>query len=194
MTAIIFIAGTLAAIIYIAYQRLFSPLARIPGPFSASLSKWWIVKHTRNGDMHREMIRLHEIHGPLVRTGPNEVSVADPAAFKRIYGSCPSRRPRQHLLTSPGAGSKFRKSGWYGAIQGHRKFDLFAEQDESIHGAQRRLVSRVYSLDNLKSLEPYVNETISHFVGKMHDLQGSRVDMGKWMQLFAFGTADSTLI
>jgi cytochrome P450 len=93
-----------------------------------------------------------------------------------------------------GAGSKFRKSSWYGVVQGHRKFDLFAEQNESVHGAQRRLVSRIYSLDNLKSLEPYVNETISHFVGKMHDLQGSRVDMGKWMQLFAFGTADSTLI
>lgn len=36
--------------------------------------------------MHRQLINLHEQYGPLVRTGPNEVSVADPAAIKKIYG------------------------------------------------------------------------------------------------------------
>ena len=195
MTAIIFILGPLAAAIYIAYQRLFCPLARIPGPLTASLSKWWIVKHTRSGDMHREMIRLHALHGPLVRIGPNEISVADPPAFKKIYGYCFVFLLFEYiaymLTFYPGAGSKFRKAPWYGAVQGHRKFDLFAEQDESIHSAQRRLVSRIYSLDNLKSLEPYVNDTISRFIGKMQELQGTHVDMGKWMQLFAFGMSDS---
>lgn len=72
-------------------------------------------------------------------------------------------------------------------VQGHRKFDLFAEQNETIHGSQRRLVSRIYSLNNLKSLEPYVDDTIRRFMDKLRENQCTKTDMGKWMQLFAFG-------
>ena len=32
------------------------------------------------------MIDLHQRYGKLVRTGPNEVSVSDLAAIKKIYG------------------------------------------------------------------------------------------------------------
>ena len=74
---------------YVAYQRFFSPLAGIPGPFGASLSRLWIVKHSWQGNMHRQMIDLHSKHGKIVRTGPNEVSVADVKALKAIYGSVP---------------------------------------------------------------------------------------------------------
>jgi cytochrome P450 len=120
--------------------------------------------------MNRVMIQLHEKYGNLVRTGPNEVSVASLPAIKKIYG----------------AGSKFRKSDWYSIWQGHRKFDLFAERDEGIHAGQRRLVSSVYSMSSLKDLEEYVNEAVNVFMAKMKEMQGQTVDMGKWTQLFAF--------
>lgn len=61
-------------------------ISRIPGPFSAKFSRLWMVKHSWQGDMHRTMIALHRKHGKLVRTGPNEVSVSDLAAIKKIYG------------------------------------------------------------------------------------------------------------
>lgn len=80
--------------VYAVYQRFLSPLAGIPGPFSASLSRWWLVKKTRGGQMHRDIIRLHDHYGPLVRTAPNEVSVADPTTIKKIYGAI---RVSQHL-------------------------------------------------------------------------------------------------
>ena len=86
------------------------PLGRVPGPFEARFSRLWMIKHSWKGDMHRTMIELHKRHGKLVRTGPNEVSVADLSAIKKIYA----------------AGTKFRKSRWYEVFQGHRKFDLFA--------------------------------------------------------------------
>lgn len=75
--------------IYVVYQRVFSPLARIPGPFGASLSRLWIAKHSWQGDMHRQMLFLHSKYGHVVRTGPNEVSVADVNALKTIYGRFP---------------------------------------------------------------------------------------------------------
>ena len=118
------------------------------------------------------MIALHKKHGALVRTGPNEVSVADLAAIKTIYG----------------AGTRFRKSLWYSVWQGHRKFDLFAERDVRIHGEQRRLVSRAYSMDALKEYEQYVDDAVKVFLGHMSERQNQVVDMGNWVQLFAFGT------
>jgi cytochrome P450 len=149
------------------YQRFLHPLASVPGPFTASLTRLWMTKHSWDGDMNTTMIALHKQYGPLVRTGPNELSVADLAAIKTIYG----------------AGTPFRKSTWYSVWQGHRKFDLFAERDEKIHSQQRRLVSRAYSMDALKDLEPHVNTAINTFLSKMDALKGSSIDMGKWTQV-----------
>ena len=92
------------------FHAFAGPLGPLPGPFEARFSRLWMIKHSWRGDMHRTMIELHKRHGKLVRTGPNEVSVADLSAIKKIYA----------------AGTKFRKSRWYEVFQGHRKFDLFA--------------------------------------------------------------------
>lgn len=117
------------------------------------------------------MIDLHAKHGALVRTGPKEVSVSDLTAIKAIYG----------------AGTKFRKSDWYSVWQGHRKFDLFAERNEKIHGEQRRLISRAYSMDSLRQLEPYVDDAVKVFLDRMGQRTNQVVDIGNWVQLFAFG-------
>jgi hypothetical protein len=128
---------------WIVYQRFFHPLSSIPGPFTASLSRLWMTKHSWDGDMNTTMIALHKRYGPLVRTGPTELSVAD--------------------------------------------LDLFAERDEKIHARQRRLVSRAYSMDALKDLEPHVDAAINTFLSKMGALEDSSIDMGKWTQVSAMG-------
>lgn len=160
-----------SALFYIVYQRFFSPLASIPGPFWASLTRLWIAKHSWDGDMNTTMIDLHKKYGSLVRTGPDEVSVADQPAIKTIYS----------------AGTKFRKSNWYSVWQGHRKFDLFAERSERIHGEQRRLVSQAYSMNALRDLQQYVDNAIRVFMENMDRRLGQTIDMGNWVQLFAFG-------
>ncbi|KIM92616.1 hypothetical protein OIDMADRAFT_46617 [Oidiodendron maius Zn] len=156
--------------LYILFILYLSPLSGIPGPFSASFSKWWLIRHALQGDPHREILRIHKRYGKIVRVGPNEVSVNDAAAFRTIYG----------------AGSKFRKGDFYGVWQGSRKFDLFAERSQKIHASHRKLVSGIYSLNSLKSMEPYVDETISVLLGKMRGILGQSLDMGLWFQLFAF--------
>lgn len=180
------------AISYTIYQRFFHPFASIPGPFWGSLTRLWMTKHSWDGDMNTVMMALHAKHGPLVRVAPWEISVADPNAIKKIYG----------------AGTKFRKSDWvcmlwrpfapnlqagwsnvsqYSVWQGHRKFDLFAERNERIHGEQRRLVSRAYSMEALRDLEPYVDNAVKVFMDNMKERKDQVIDMGNWVQLFAFG-------
>ena len=97
-------------------------------------------------------------------------------------------------LILAGAGTKFRKSEWYSVWQGHRKFDLFAERDEKVHASQRRLVSRIYSLNALKDLEEYVDDAIRHSMAKMQAQAGNRVDFCLWAQLFAFGECSCSAV
>jgi hypothetical protein len=153
------------------YQLYLSPLSSIPGPSSAPLSRVWITQLSWLGTTHRTMISLHSKHGSLVRTAPNEVSISSLSAIKKIYG----------------AGTKFRKSDWYSVWQGRRTFDLFAGRDEKIHGEHRRLVSSAYSMASLKDLEVYVDASVTVFMEKMASMVGKSVDMGLWVQLFAFG-------
>lgn len=81
-------------VLYVIYIRFLSPLVKIPGPFWACISRLWIVRLSRKGNMHRVMLRLHEKYGKLVRVGPKEVIVADLAAVKTIYGNY--SRPQTH--------------------------------------------------------------------------------------------------
>ncbi|KAF1989255.1 cytochrome P450 [Aulographum hederae CBS 113979] len=156
---------------YVTYQWFLHPLSKIPGPFWAKFSSLWMAKHSWDGDMHRATIALHQEYGKLVRIGPNEVSVSDPNAIKEMY---------------VGAGTKFRKSDWYSVWQGRRKFDLFAERDEGIHGSQRRLIASAYSMTSLKDLERYVDSGIQCFEQRMNEREGTVIDLGNWVQLYAF--------
>jgi hypothetical protein len=102
------------------------------------------------------------------------------------------------LTKSGGAGSKFRKAEWYSILQGGRKFDLFGEQDIALHASQRRLVSRIYAMETLKDLEPYVEATVARFIAKIQGmlLENSvlDIDIGKWLQLFAFGMVSQKFV
>ncbi|KAF2267043.1 cytochrome P450 [Lojkania enalia] len=155
---------------YILYQRFFSPLSSIPGPFLASLTRWWLVYITRLGHYNRTLLHLHNKYGSLVRIAPDEVSVVDLDGFRTIYGSA----------------SKFRKSDWYSVWQGHRVFDVFGERDVKKHAQQRKLVTRAFAMETLKELEGYVDNMVEVFVTKMGEQIGKKVDMAYWIQLFTF--------
>ncbi|CRG86476.1 Pisatin demethylase [Talaromyces islandicus] len=165
-----FIIGIVVIAIVALVAHLRNPLNSIPGPFWARWTPFWLAYYANNGNMHRKMIETHKKYGGLVRTGPNEVSVSNPRALKVIYG----------------AGNNFRKSEWYSVWQGVRKWDLFGERNEDIHRAQKKLVSQVYSLSNMKKLEPYVNSAVVIFIDKLIAQSHAPIQMNKWAQLFAF--------
>ncbi|KAJ5738610.1 cytochrome P450 family protein [Penicillium malachiteum] len=97
-------------------------------------------------------------------------SVIDPQAFREIYK----------------AGSRFKKAETYDVIKGKRTFDLVGERDEKIHGEQRRIVARAYSMDSTVYLEPKVDEILLQTLDQLERTSGF-TDLGTWIQLFAFG-------
>lgn len=88
-----------------------------------------------------------------------------------------------------GAGSIFNKGGFYAPIKGARKWDLFAEGDSIVHRNNRRSVNNVYATSSMIDLEPYVDSAIQHFINILNAKQGGPLDLGLFLQLFAFGRA-----
>lgn len=73
----------------IAAYRLspFHPLASFPGTPISKLTKWWGVWETYEGRHYLRVRELHKKYGPIVRVGPNELSIADVTAIPAVLGS-----------------------------------------------------------------------------------------------------------
>ncbi|KAI0200766.1 cytochrome P450 [Astrocystis sublimbata] len=169
------ISSLLAAFVsYAVYQCLLSPLAEFPGPFAAKLSKLWRANVAYGGQWHSRIVELHRRYGPVVRIGPNELSIGDPEVFLRIYR----------------ISGTFPKSACYAVLQGSRSFDLAGERNEKVHAAQRRLVARPYSMESILRLEPQIDELVRSLLDKLDAVAATStsnvIDLGYWLQLFAF--------
>jgi hypothetical protein len=64
--------------------NIISPLRRIPGPFVAGFTEYWLVVADLAGKRTETIHQLHRKYGPVVRVGPKEVSFAD-ESINAIY-------------------------------------------------------------------------------------------------------------
>ncbi|KAI1079575.1 cytochrome P450 [Whalleya microplaca] len=156
--------------IYVVYQCIFSPLARIPGPFIAKFTTLYYPYFAKRGRLHRDLVELHRKYGKVVRVAPNMLSVGDPMAFREIYR----------------AGNRFYKAKSYSVFNANRPFDLAGQRNAKIHSEQRKLVARAYSMDSMVYLEPHVDSVINTLVDRLVESTDPLVDLGHWLQLFAF--------
>lgn len=81
---------SLIIVIYLLFHAVYlhfsSPIAKVPGPFIAKFSRWWLAYHGWRGDFHRLLTGLHAKYGEVVRIGPDEIITISPDAVKKIYG------------------------------------------------------------------------------------------------------------
>lgn len=79
------VAAIVYATVTMIYRIALHPLSRVPGPFIARSTSLWLAYHGFVGDECRVIRRLHEQYGPVVRTSPNDVDLADGEALWKIY-------------------------------------------------------------------------------------------------------------
>lgn len=63
---------------------------------------------------------------------------------------------------------------------------MFSVRNPAEHQKLRRSVAQKFSMSSIKSLEPFADECSKIFIDAMEDLQGQRVDLGQWLQWYAF--------
>ncbi|KAL5322250.1 hypothetical protein ACEPPN_010222 [Leptodophora sp. 'Broadleaf-Isolate-01'] len=170
--------GTVAFLFYrliatlgLAYRRDLSSLA---GPFWAKFTGFYRVYRLWSGQAPAVYLDLHEKYGPIVRTGPNTVSLSDPLVIPTIYG----------------ISSSFLKSDFYNTMTPYYENKLmpsmFTARDPAEHKALKRPVAGKFSMTSIRTLEPLVDECSEIFVQSMKDLEGQKVDLGAWLQWYAF--------
>ncbi|KAF9787073.1 high nitrogen upregulated cytochrome P450 monooxygenase 2 [Thelephora terrestris] len=154
----------------IASYRLspFHPLASFPGTTISKLTKWWGVWETYEGRHYIRVHELHKKHGPIVRVGPNELSIADVAAIPAVLGS--TGLPKGH---------------WYGSRQDLRASKNLQVLNGDAHANRRRLWNRGLSSDSIESYSDIIETRAAQLIDCL-ERQPGKICLSSFFSRFAF--------
>ncbi|OCK74442.1 cytochrome P450 [Lepidopterella palustris CBS 459.81] len=164
-------------------RRYFSPVSDVPAiSFLATISRLGKVRDVLSGHIEQTQLEAHRKYGSIVRIGPNEVSISDPAAIPIIYDK----------------EQRFEKTDFY-SIFGFptpAHHNTFSETNPAEHRRLKRNVASAYSMSTLVGFEQFVDSTVTLFLKRIRELslspstplekRGEPVNMVKWFQWFAF--------
>ncbi|CAO2652154.1 Nn.00g004370.m01.CDS01 [Neocucurbitaria sp. VM-36] len=70
------------------YRLYLHPLARFPGPRIAAVTSWYeaYFEIVLKGRYSRQISKLHDQYGPIIRVTPNELHIRDPRFYDEVYG------------------------------------------------------------------------------------------------------------
>lgn len=158
---------------WIVYCRTIHPLAHIPGPFLASVSRLWIWICVGQGKLEQIETDLHRKHGHLVRIAPNEVSCTDPDAVKGLYRNRDPLEKTDFYTT------------WTNSAFDTKHRDNFSGVNEKEHSERRRIVNHVYSMSNVLRSEDFIDNCSRLFMQRLGEFadRSEIIDLGKWLQM-----------
>lgn len=103
------------------------------------------------------MVKLHEVYGPIVRVGPNQLSFIASQAWKDIYGY---RGPR---------GQTFQKDPMMLGPDLKKSEEGLTRADDASHSRQRRIFSHAFSNKALTEQEPLIRGYVDILTERLYD-------------------------
>ncbi|KIX09072.1 uncharacterized protein Z518_00150 [Rhinocladiella mackenziei CBS 650.93] len=161
----------------------FHPLSHIPGPLLPRLSSLWLTYHAWSGDEASLVHSLHQIYGPIVRTGPDSVDIADGAALAAIY----------------------HEKGGFGKVDFYANFDIdghksiFSETDPTNRAPRAKAVAGLFSTSSLRQGQDIIYQCVDRFVarlseGKKEDRRGRPLNVLNFTRGLAVDAVSSYLL
>ena len=125
----------LATYRYLLHPIFISPLRKIPpAHWSAPISRFWILYTRRRRNENTTIYALHQRLGPLVRLGPNEISVnCVDGGIRTIYGG------------------GYEKGDWYAVFRNYGMDNIFSSLQHGPHSSRKRMLSNVYAKSTVQS-------------------------------------------
>lgn len=152
---ILSIASTTAIVLLLrsVYRIFFHPLSHISGPWFPACTSAWLNYHSWIGDECSAVHKLHLSYGSIVRTGPNDVDIADGEALSAIY-------------VEKGG---FRKASFYANfdIDGHKS--IFSQVDPSERAPRAKAVLPLFSTGSLRAGSEKIYKCVDRMVMKMKE-------------------------
>lgn len=150
------------------WRAFFNELNKVPGPWMARISKFYICYRCRNLDAYKVIADLHANYGRYVRLGPNDISIADPDAMQLAYGP----------------NSTVTKSQWYDAGAPHHS--MHTSRDKALHDRRRRFWAPAFSDKALREYEIIVQTFNDKLLRRIEEFQGTPMNVTKWFNLYSF--------
>ncbi|KMU77556.1 hypothetical protein CISG_01314 [Coccidioides immitis RMSCC 3703] len=150
------------------YRIFFHPLRKFKGPFWARASNLYHMCMIRKSDNYLVMKKLHKQYGPIIRTGPANLSINDPAAIPIVLSDR----------------AKCFKGPWYD--RSLPLVNLHTVRDKKVHDARRKVFSKAFTPTALREYEERVVVHCEEFVRQMSRLSGKPFDASEWFKYFAF--------
>ncbi|GJE90443.1 cytochrome P450 [Phanerochaete sordida] len=162
--------GSLAGLVLAYRISPFHPLARYPGPFLCKLSKGSLAYVTaRTGRTYLYLHQLHQIHGDVVRIGPNELSI-------RHKDACVSVLGQKGIPRGPYYDPRIQDVDV--ALDGIR--------DPAVHAIRRRPWARAMNSASMKHYEDLICTTVTDLVNGLTKRLDEPIDIAIWMSFYGF--------
>lgn len=162
------------------YTVYFHPLAHVPGPRSWSATRLPFIRALLRGTIVHDFEKLHRRYGPIVRTAPDEVSIADGNGWTDIYANRPGHG---HFLKDP---------TWWKRQPGHPDSLLSAINPDK-HATIRKALSPGFTPQALRAQEPLLQRYVSLLVERLRerviengDGKVVEIDIAPWFNYTTF--------
>lgn len=164
------------------YLLKFHPLAKHPGPWLGAITDWYTVYHCLIGDRHLDFHRLHlrygkecftstilyslsllseDLAGPVVRFGPNRISINTNTALAAIYGT----------------NANTQKSQVYSAFGHFFKVPAsLTTIDKTHHAFKRRVTAQALNQRSIQALEETILTNIGSLCNVLYDHKDSKAE------------------
>lgn len=192
-TIISFATYFLVLALSIASYRLspFHPLASFPGTTISKLTKWWGVWETYEGHHYLRVHQLHKKYGPIVRVGPNELSIADVTAIPAVLGS--GGLPKGHCMPRfinfqtptlmPTSRNPFITG--YDSRQDLRASKNLQVLNGDAHTNRRRLWNRGFSSESVEYYSDIIETRAAQLIDSL-ERQPGKICLSSFFSRFAF--------
>ncbi|KAF4428950.1 hypothetical protein FACUT_9213 [Fusarium acutatum] len=159
-------------------------LKHVPGPFLAQLTEFWLMRKIWKGESWAEIeLKLHQDYGDVVRWGPRNVLFSDPAVIPAIYGT----KNVFNKLTDFGFIQAKSYDPATTMVNGKIVESFTTTRDESRVHAIKRHINSAFTPSAMSKYESHVDESIRMVTQRISE-QTPKVDLVRWMELFAFDT------
>ncbi|KAH8692038.1 cytochrome protein [Talaromyces proteolyticus] len=160
----------------IIYRLTLHPLAGFPGPKLTAATKWYevyfeLVKRPQ-GQFSREIDRMHDRYGPIVRINPDELHVRDSDWYDVFYA--PSTVPRDKY--PPAANMAGTGLGTFGTVR------------HELHRRRRAADAPLFSKRSIQQSESLIKEQLQRLTATFKKASVSDEPLNLGTSMLAFST------
>lgn len=159
------ICFSIYAVLLCIYRVTLHPLARFPGPRLPAITFWFEFYHdaVRGGQYLFRIKEMHAKYGPIVRISPDELHVNDPSFLPELMPAGKHRRDKYPRLIQ-----------LFGFSQA-----TGATADHDLHRTRRGAMSKMFSKESVRKLEPIMRTTLDKLLFRLKGFQesGEEIDI-----------------